>query len=135
MSATERLRRPARIAAGVLLAAVGFWLALGATPRPALVNRAGFSQAVFDRDGGLLRLTLTSDERYRLWVPLRAISPALVEATLIQEDRHFYAHPGVNPVSLLRAFSRTYLVRGRRIGGSTLSMQLARLRFGIRSRW
>lgn len=128
------MRRPARIAAVVLFALAGVWLALGATPRPALVNRAGFSQAVFDRDGGLLRLTLTSDEKYRLWVPLRAISPSLVEATLMQEDRHFHAHPGVNPLSLLRAFSRTYLAGGRRIGGSTLSMQLARLRFGIRSR-
>jgi len=79
-------------------------------------------------------LTLSSDEKFRLWVPLAEIPPAMVEATLLQEDAWFRWHPGVNPFSLMRAFLTTYLRRGRRVGGSTIAMQLARRRFAIDSR-
>jgi penicillin-binding protein 1C len=117
----------------VALAAVA-WVLLGLQPKPLLVNKAGFSQAVYDRDGHLLRLTLSSDEKYRLWVPLSEIPSTMIEATLLQEDAWFRWHRGVNPVSLLRAFCATYLSGGRRIGGSTITMQLARQRFGVDSR-
>jgi penicillin-binding protein 1C len=110
------------------------WVLLGLQPKPLLVNKAGFSQAVYDSDGHLLRLTLSSDEKYRLWVPLSEIPPTMIEATLLQEDAWFRWHCGVNPVSLVRAFSATYFGRIRRIGGSTITMQLARQRFGIDSR-
>jgi penicillin-binding protein 1C len=117
----------AAIAAGV--AAV--WLLV---PRPPLREGLGFSRVVFDREGRLLRLTLAPDERYRLWVPLARISPRIVEATLLHEDRFFRLHRGVNPVALARAAVRTYLTGGRRMGGSTLTMQLARIRYAIDSR-
>lgn len=123
--------RKTRVAAIAAAAAALAWLAL---PRPPLREGIGFSRAVFDRDGHLLRLTLAPDDRYRLWVPLARISPAVVEATLLHEDRWFRAHPGVNPVSLLRGAARTYLGGGRRMGGSTLTMQLARIRYRIDSR-
>jgi penicillin-binding protein 1C len=110
------------------------WVLIGLGPKPLLVNRSGLSQAVYDREGHLLRLTLSSDEKYRLWVPLAEIPPAMVEATLLQEDAWFRWHPGVNPFSLVRALFTTYLGRGRRVGGSTIAMQLARQRFGINSR-
>jgi penicillin-binding protein 1C len=120
--------RVALVAASVALLA---WMAV---PRPPLREGMSFSRAVFDRGGHLLRLTLAADERYRLWVPLSRISPAAVEATLLYEDRHFRLHPGVNPVALVRAAARTYLGGGRRMGGSTLTMQLARIRYRIDSR-
>ena len=107
---------------------------LGATSKPVLVNRSGFSSAVYDHDGRLLRLTGATDEHYRLWVPLADIPPAMIDATLIQEDAWFRWHPGVNPLSLVRASCATYINRDRRIGGSTITMQLARYRFGIDSR-
>jgi penicillin-binding protein 1C len=118
----------------------GLWVLLGlavlyaAVPRPPVREGLGFSQAVFDREGRLLRLTLSPDEKYRLWVPLERIPPALVEATLLHEDQHFRRHLGVNPVALGRAIWSTYLTGGRRMGGSTLTMQLARIRYGIESR-
>jgi penicillin-binding protein 1C len=114
-------------------AAIG-WLVLGLQAKPLLVNRTGFSQAIYDRDGHLLRLTLSSDEKYRLWVPMSEIPPAMIEATLLQEDAWFRWHPGVNAASLMRGFYATYIHRDRRIGGSTITMQLARLRFAIDSR-
>jgi penicillin-binding protein 1C len=51
----------------------------------------------------------------------------LVEALLFKEDRHFRYHWGVNPISIFRAAFKTYGLGGRRIGGSTISMQVARL--------
>ena len=65
-----------------------------------------------------------------MWVPLAAMSPALVDAFLLKEDRWFYWHPGVNPVALARAAVRTYGGSARQ-GGSTITMQLARLRGGL----
>jgi penicillin-binding protein 1C len=62
------------------------WAMAGIGPKPLLVNQSGLSQAVYDREGHLLRLTLSSDEKYRLWVPLAEIPPAMIEATLAQED-------------------------------------------------
>ncbi len=124
-------RRKIALAGSAVAAAVAAWLLL---PRPPLREGLGFSRAVFDREGRLLRLTLAPDERYRLWVPLARISPRVIDATLLHEDRLFRLHPGVNPVALIRAAARTYLGRGRRMGGSTLTMQLARIRYGIDSR-
>src|SRR5271157_4784599 len=81
------------------------------------------STSVWSADGELLRATLAADGQYRLWTPLDEMSPALVDAFRLKEDRWFYWHPGVNPVSLIRAARRTWLGHGRQ-GGSTLTMQL-----------
>jgi len=103
-------------------------------PASPLSEGPGLSQAVFDRHRELLRLTLAPDEKYRLWVPLEQVSPKLVEATLLEEDQHFYRHPGFNPVALARGAATTYLSRERRMGGSTITMQLARMLWDIDSR-
>ena len=119
----------AYVLAAVVLAAVVFL----AIPPP-LLQDVSFSRAVFSREGQLLRLTTSRDEKYRLFVPLAQISPELKQAVLLHEDKYFYHHAGINPVSLARAFAQTYLSQGSRLGASTLSMQLARLKFGIYSR-
>ena len=104
----------------------------GLRPEP-LREGFAFSRAVYARDGRLLRLTLSEDGKYRLWVPLHEMSPLLVEATLLNEDRRFRLHPGVDPASLLRSAWTTYGARSRRRGGSTITMQLARLKYGLDS--
>ena len=64
---------------------------------------------------------------WRYWVSLEEISPLYVQALLGYEDRWFYYHPGVNLVSLLRAAWQN-LREGQIVsGGSTLTMQVARL--------
>ena len=85
------------------------------------------SVAVYDDRGRLLRLVLASDYRYRLWVPIGDMAPQLVDAVLLHEDRWFYWHSGVNPYGLLRGAWVTYVRHGERQGGSTITMQLARL--------
>ncbi len=98
-----------------------------------LINKSGFSQEIYDKDQKLLRITLSSDDKLRIFRPLDEINPAVIEAFMEQEDRYFYWHPGINPFSALRAFI-TNIFSDSRFGASTLSMQLARLRFGIHSR-
>jgi penicillin-binding protein 1C len=113
-----------------LLMAIGYIL----IPRPDLVSYQGYSRAFFDKHGQLLRIGLANDQRYRLYVELENVAPALKEATLVYEDQDFYHHPGVDPLALVRAFWSTYISGQRRIGGSTISMQVARLRWGLNSR-
>ncbi|MGO1073249.1 penicillin-binding protein 1C [Lysobacter sp. CA199] len=103
-------------------------------PRPGLSEAIPLSTVVRDREGRLLRLTLASDQRYRLWVPLEDISPQLVEAVMLQEDAWFRWHPGFNPISLVRGAWSTYGSGEARVGGSTLTMQLARLRWRLQTR-
>lgn len=111
----------------IILIAFRLW------PKPVLTSTIGGSQAVYAHAGELLRLTLAPDQQYRLWVPLADISPVLIEAVLMYEDRHFYHHPGINPAALARAAFSTATGQ-RRQGGSTISMQLARRLYGIDSR-
>jgi len=102
-------------------------------PGPALRDMIPQSTTIWSADGELLRATLAADGQYRLWTPLNEMSPALAGAFRLKEDRWFYWHPGVNPVSLIRAAKRTWLGQGRQ-GGSTLTMQLARLLYHLNTR-
>ncbi|MBB5020039.1 penicillin-binding protein 1C [Chitinivorax tropicus] len=116
------LKRFLRMLAGLLfaLAILRLW------PHEPLRSFAPESAAIWSHDGELLRLTLAADQQYRLWTPLEQISPRMIEAVKVQEDRWFDWHPGVNPVSILRGAFRTYAQEDRQ-GGSTLSMQLVRM--------
>jgi len=108
----------------------GIWLCL---PKPPLMDDVTFSRRVFDRDGHQLRMTLSRDEKYRVFTPLEQISPQLVQATLLHEDRFFGDHPGVNPIAVVRA--AWYFCWGQQRGGaSTITMQLARLRLHLKTR-
>ncbi len=115
------------------LALLAALLVLRLWPKPALATYFPSSRSVTAENGELLRLTLASDEQYRLWTPLNNIAPAMQEAVLLYEDQWFYRHPGFNPWSLLRASTAT-AVGKRRIGGSTITMQLARRVYHIDSR-
>jgi penicillin-binding protein 1C len=94
-------------------------------PHPRLRERVPSSTAVWDEQHHLLRLTLAADGQYRVWTPLPKISPELREAAQLYEDRHFAWHYGFNPVALVRAAFST-ATGPRRVGGSTITMQLAR---------
>ena len=101
---------------------------------PPLLDGIDFSQAIYDDQHNLLRLTLSKDDKYRLYTPLEEISPLLIEATLLQEDQYFFQHPGINLIAILKAGWQTYLQRGRQFGASTITMQVARIRYGICSK-
>ena len=107
-------------------------IGLRAWPHAPLSRRLPMSAGVWSADGELLRVTLSSDDQYRLWVPLPRMSPSIVDAFLLKEDRWFYWHVGVNPIALTRAALRTS--RGERQGGSTITMQLARLLYRMNTK-
>ena len=108
-------------------------VALRLAPHEPLSERFGGSVAVRAQGGELLRLTLAPDQQYRLWVPLPRMSPMLIDSVRLYEDRWFDWHPGVNPAALVRSAWSTF-TGGRRQGGSTLSMQLARRLHGLDTR-
>ncbi|MBN2528893.1 MAG: penicillin-binding protein 1C [Deltaproteobacteria bacterium] len=97
------------------------------------MDTCDFGCEIYDRNGKLMRLTTASDERYRSFVSFNQISKHLVDATLLYEDRYFWQHPGVNVVALMAAAVDTY-VGGNQRGASTITMQLARMKYGIDSR-
>lgn len=75
----------------------------------------------------LMRITLSPDDKYRICLKLEDISEYLKKGVILFEDRFFYYHPGINPVSILRALYQNAKA-GRTIsGGSTITMQIARM--------
>ena len=127
------IRRWQNPLAAVLLIAVAL-IGIRLWPHRPLSELAPTSTAIYDDHARLLRLTLASDERYRLWTPLREMPAALVQAVMLQEDAWFRWHPGFNPISLARGAWVTYARGGARQGGSTLTMQLARLIYRLNTR-
>jgi penicillin-binding protein 1C len=86
------------------------------------------SIAVTDRDGLLLRPFTTSDGRWRLPVEQAAIDPRFIKMLIAYEDRGFAEHDGIAWNSMLRAAGQFVGAGGRVVsGGSTLTMQVARL--------
>lgn len=102
------------------------------TPKPDLYNRYSFSSAVYDKHGSLLKLSLSLDDKYRLFVPLQAIPLETQQALLLYEDKSFYRHFGVNPLSLLRAVL-SMSQGARKQGASTITMQVARMVYQLDS--
>jgi penicillin-binding protein 1C len=93
-----------------------------------------FSPAYLDRNGNLINVFLNAGDKYRIRTSLGDFPPELIEAALLQEDRYFYGHFGINPGAMVRAAWETYVKRSRRMGASTITMQLARLRYGLYTR-
>ncbi|MBF6024528.1 penicillin-binding protein 1C [Lysobacter niastensis] len=97
-----------------------------AFPLPLPHDRDG-GAVVVARDGSPLRAFADGDGAWRYPVAAGQVSPLYLQALLNYEDRWFRWHPGINPVSLLRAGGQ-WLRHGRVVsGGSTLTMQVARI--------
>ena len=90
-------------------------------------NEQLFSRVVLDENDQPLRTFADDKGIWRYPVKLSEVSPLYIEALVNYEDRWFWTHPGINPFSLLRAAFQN-LTSGRIVsGGSTLSMQVARI--------
>ena len=85
------------------------------------------SAEVLDRNGELLRAYAARDGRWRMAVGLREIDPHFIDMLLAYEDKRFRDHVGIDALAVLRAAGQ-FLANGRIVsGGSTITMQLARL--------
>jgi penicillin-binding protein 1C len=109
-----------------LIAAFAGWVV--SLPRLPLRQAQQASTVVIDRNGKLLRAYAMADGRWRLPVDARKdVDPAYLDLLFAFEDQRFWQHGGVDPLALMRAavqlLSRGHIVSG----GSTITMQLARL--------
>ena len=110
----------------LLIAAVAACvISLGPLP---LDQARGVSTTIVDRNGKLLRAYAMADGRWRLPVNARTdVDPTYLNVLLGYEDRRFRDHAGVDPLALGRAAVQL-ITRGHIVsGGSTITMQLARL--------
>ncbi|MDF9768057.1 penicillin-binding protein 1C [Pseudomonas rhodesiae] len=101
------------------------WLADRLWPLP--LPKDDLARVVLAEDGTPLWRFADANGVWRYPVQTREVSPYYLDALLTYEDRWFYQHPGVNPLALVRATWQN--LAGERVvsGGSTLSMQVARL--------
>jgi penicillin-binding protein 1C len=117
-----------RGAAAALLLAAGLLALLDRLfPPPLPAATAPQALVVLARDGTPLRAFADTEQVWRQPVTPAEVSPYYLEALLAYEDRRYYLHPGVDPLALLRAAGQ-WAIHGRWVsGGSTLTMQVARL--------
>ena len=89
-----------------------------------------YSQTILAEDGQMLRVFLNKNEQWCLPpVKFDSIPQKLKIAVFLYEDEYFRYHPGVNPVSVIRAIKQN--IRSKRVvsGASTINMQVARMKF------
>jgi len=103
--------------------AVDRWVAT--TVLPPLV--ADTSVEMLDRNGVLLRAYTVADGRWRLPTSLAAVDPGYIRMLVAYEDKRFFSHAGVDPFAMGRAVGQAIWNRQVVSGGSTLTMQVARL--------
>lgn len=114
-----------RIGLGIVLICAALWLADTLNPLP--LPKDDMARVVLAQDGTPLWRFADHNGVWRYPVSIAQVSPYYIEALLGYEDRWFYQHPGINPLSIARAAWQN-LSGGQIVsGGSTLSMQVARL--------
>ncbi|MDR0822805.1 MAG: penicillin-binding protein 1C [Endomicrobium sp.] len=117
----------------IIIAVILILILIRFFPKKTILDGYSFSQSVFAKDNRLLRLTLAKDEQYRLFIPLSSMPKTLQKGAVYYEDRYFYFHFGVNPISLSKAFWTTIIKKEKPIGASTITMQTAKIVYGINS--
>ncbi len=128
VSPEEKLNR--KLLTGIAAAGIIFIPVL-ISPMPRF--RAPLSTVAEASDGSLLGARIADDGQWRFPAPDHI--PAKFEKALLTfEDRYYYYHPGINPGSLFRAFTDNIRAHEIVSGGSTLTMQVARLSRGNKPR-
>ncbi len=123
------MRRPWVVALASVVIAAGAFLArpIG----PGAFAPSGGAVTFVDRAGLPLGTVLSRDTEHAVHVPLQAVSPHFLAAIVAVEDARFAQHRGVDPAALARATAEVLRTRHIVSGGSTITMQLARLRYDL----
>ena len=101
-------------------------------PKPMLLENFSFSSVLYDKNGHLMRISLSSDEKYRIFTPIQNIPENAKKALLMYEDKNFEYHIGLDLKAFFRA-AYVMLSGGKKQGASTITMQVARLIYNIDS--
>src|SRR5260221_8539916 len=117
-----------RRTAAVILVAMTLLLVVNA-PFPEAVELPPTGMDILDRHGRLLYQVLDPRRGAARPVALEEIAPALRQATIAVEDASFESNPGIDPLASLRALRQDISAGHIVAGGSTITQQLARLRY------
>ena len=103
----------------------GLWVnSLGPAP---LGRNLEYSHVVLDHEGKLLRAFATNEGRWRLPATVKDVDPRFLKLLFAYEDKRFYEHHGVDPLAMVRAAWQLATSGHIVSGGSTITMQVARL--------
>ncbi len=92
-----------------------------------------YATALLSREGQLLGARIAGDGQWR-FPPVDSLPDNYVTSLLAFEDKYFFRHPGINPVSIIRAVIKNAKAGHIVSGGSTITMQVARMALGNQSR-
>ncbi len=123
------MKRVGYIALSIFLIAIAFLLLgilLLPLPREEFKKETVHSLKVLDARGILLREFLNDADGHGTWKSLGEIAPSVRSATIAVEDKHFYSHPGVDPIAIVRAVVENLRAFAFRSGGSTITQQVIR---------
>lgn len=123
------MRARRALAAGLAgaLALGGLALGLDAAFPPDLGRARTVGAEVLDRNGRTVALFPVEGGTWRLAARAEDVSAHYLDLLLRTEDRRFFSHPGVDPLALLRAAWQWARAGHVVSGGSTLTMQVARM--------
>lgn len=120
----KKIYRKFRIPIGAFFIIFLIWYLFFSLPKP--LFKEDTSTILYSKNDRLLGATISDDEQWRF--PANDSVPKRFEVCIVQfEDAYFRKHPGVNPVSLLRAIWQNISSYGIVSGGSTITMQTIRL--------
>lgn len=102
-------------------------MALGIIVLPMPDHQPSYSHVVYSSAGELLSATISDEQQWCL-PSTEPLPDALVTAIITYEDRYFYYHPGVNPISIMYALKDKWANDTKLRGASTITMQLMRMR-------
>ena len=122
--------RQRRASAVILGSAVGLALAVwlvGRLDPPPMPKAASWGTEIRDRSGALLGLAPAPGGIWRFQTDPAHVSPLLTQLLVAVEDRRFASEPGIDPRAILRAAGQRALAGHVVSGGSTLTMQVAKL--------
>lgn len=122
---TRKIRKLLLAAVVVSILLVGSFIALSFLF--ALPPLKPYCLVLYDRNETLLQAFLSQDGIWRMRTRPEEIPPRLKAILISKEDRFFYYHPGVNPLSILRAFVQNVRLGRTVSGASTITMQVARM--------
>lgn len=114
------------LAVAVLCFKVLLYISLAVYPLPVFKLEEDFSTVHLSSENELLRINLSPTGKYRIKLKLGDISEYLKKGFLFYEDRYFYHHGGINPLSLCRA-AIINIRHQKKLGASTITMQIAKM--------
>ncbi len=122
---TRHTKVKKRLTISALMLCCGL-LAFHLAPLPSSLQQHPLSKVLLAKDGQLLAAKIASDQQWR-FPQTHNLPPKYITAVTTFEDRYFNFHPGINPISIGRAFMGNLKAGRVTSGGSTITMQLARL--------